>query len=85
MRGEVAVRWQRTATGLELDVTVPPNATARVYVPASSPQAVTEVGSGHATAADKAESVRLVGVEAGRVVYDVGSGRYQFRVRQEGQ
>jgi alpha-L-rhamnosidase len=81
VRGPIAVKWQRTATGLELDITVPPNATGRVHVPASSPQSVTETGTGRAIAAERAESVRLVGVEAGRVVYEVGSGRYQFRVR----
>ena len=84
VRGPIAVKWRRSATGLELDVTVPPNATGRVHVPASSPQAVTEVGTGRATAADETESVRFVGVEHGRVVYDVGSGRYQLRVRPEG-
>ena len=69
--------WQ---AGLELDVTVPPNATARVYVPASSPKSVTEVGNGKPVIADKADSVKLIGVEPGRVIYEIGSGRYQFRV-----
>jgi alpha-L-rhamnosidase len=80
VRGTIAVRWERTATGLELDVTVPPNATGRVHVPASSPQAVTESGTGRAVAAGRAASVRLVGVKGQRVVYDVGSGRYLFRI-----
>ncbi|MFL6331968.1 MAG: family 78 glycoside hydrolase catalytic domain [Pyrinomonadaceae bacterium] len=80
VRGTVATSWRRTATGLELDVSVPPNATGRVYVPAPSPQVVTEVGRGKASIADRADSVKLVGVEGGRVVYEVGSGRYQFRV-----
>jgi hypothetical protein len=31
-------------------------------------------------AADKAASVRLVGVDGDRVVYAIGSGTYQFRV-----
>jgi hypothetical protein len=31
-------------------------------------------------AADKAAPVKLIGVEGTRVVYEVGSGRYQFRV-----
>jgi len=84
VRGRVAARWQRTATGLELDVTVPPNATGRVYAPASKPQAVTEVGQGKVVIAGKAESVKLIGVEGGRVVYEVGSGRYQFRVADPG-
>ena len=30
--------------------------------------------------ADRAEGVRLVGVRDGRVVFEVGSGRYRFRV-----
>ncbi len=34
VRGTVATSWRRTAAGLELDVTVPANATGRVYVPA---------------------------------------------------
>jgi len=74
------VSWKRVATGLELDVTVPPNATARVYVPASSPKSVTEVGKGKPVIADKADSVKLIGVEGGRVIYEIGSGQYQFRV-----
>jgi alpha-L-rhamnosidase len=76
----VASSWRRTERGLELDVTVPPNATGRVHVPAPGPEAVTEVGDGRAVPAERAASVRLVGVKAGKVVYEVGSGRYQFRV-----
>lgn len=66
--GRVALRWQRVTTGLEVDVTVPPNATARVYIPAPSTKAVTVNGP------------RLIGIEDGRVIYEIGSGRYQFRV-----
>ena len=61
-------------------MTVPPNATGRVYVPSSSPTSVTEVGSGRPVAAAEAPSVSLVGVEGDRVVYAIGSGKYQFRV-----
>jgi alpha-L-rhamnosidase len=82
VRGRVASRWKRTADGaLELDVTVPPNATGVVSVPAASAAQVTEVGSGRAMAAASAPSVRLVRAADGRVVYEVGSGSYQFRVR----
>ena len=80
VRGTVASSWQRTPTGLKLDVTVPAGATGRVYVPAPSARVVSEVGAGRAIAAGSASGVRYVGVEAGRVVYEVGSGRYQFRV-----
>jgi alpha-L-rhamnosidase len=68
VRGTVATAWRRTATGLELDVTVPANARGRVYVPASSRKAVTQVGA------------RFVSLEGDRVVYEVSSGNYRFRV-----
>jgi len=80
VRGTVSTAWRRTPTGLELDVTVPPNAAGRVYVPAPSAESVTEVGSGQAVPALDAPSVSLAGEEGDRIVYDVGSGRYQFRV-----
>jgi alpha-L-rhamnosidase len=80
VRGTVATRWQRTAAGFELDVTVPPTATGRVHVPAPSAASVTEIGSGTPVAADRAPGVMLRGREGDRVVYEVGSGVYQFRV-----
>jgi alpha-L-rhamnosidase len=80
VRGTVATSWSRTGGGLEIDVTVPPNATGRVYVPASSAEDVSEVGSGRMVPAAEAPSVSLVGVEGDRVVYDVGSGHYHFQV-----
>ena len=79
-RGTVATSWRRVGAGLELDVTVPPNATGRVYVPSPTPQSISEVGSGRPVPASEALSVSLVGVEGDRVVYEVGSGSYQFRV-----
>jgi alpha-L-rhamnosidase len=80
VRGTIASSWQRSPTGLKLDVTVPAGATGKVYVPAPSARVVSEVGAGRAIAAASAAGVRYVGVEGGRVVYEVGSGRYQFRV-----
>ncbi|HEX7981815.1 MAG TPA: alpha-L-rhamnosidase C-terminal domain-containing protein, partial [Gemmatimonadaceae bacterium] len=79
VRGLVASRWRRSGEGLELDVIVPATSTARIYVPAVNAAAVREIGSGD-VAAERATGVKLVGVEGERVVYDVGSGRYQFRI-----
>jgi alpha-L-rhamnosidase len=67
--GTIASSWRRTAAGMELDVTVPPNATGRVLVPAPAAAAV------HAE-----PPLAPLGAEDGRVIYDVGSGRYRFRV-----
>jgi alpha-L-rhamnosidase len=80
VRGTVASSWRRTAAGLELDVAVPPNATGRVHVPAPGPQFVSEQGEGQPVPAERARSVKRVGAEGGRIVYEVGSGRYRFQV-----
>lgn len=83
VRGTVALSWQRTATGLELDITVPANATGRVYVPAADAKAVTETGSGKSVPADKALSVKLIRLAGNRLVYEIGSGHYQFRITNQ--
>ena len=81
VRGTIASRWRRRETGLEWDVEVPANATARVYVPASGPESVREGPPGSEVPAGRAEAVRLIGHEDGREIYEVGSGRYRFLVR----
>lgn len=70
IRGTITTNWKRTAAGLELEVMVPPNARARIYVPATKQAEVTVVN----------DTVKFVGVDGDRVVYEVGSGRYRFRV-----
>ena len=80
VRGTVKSAWRRTAGGIQMDVTVPPNATGRVYVPGTDPKLVGEVGSGTPLIAGNAPGVKLVGVQGDRVVYEVGSGSYAFRV-----
>jgi alpha-L-rhamnosidase len=74
VRGRVAAAWRKTPSGLQLDVTVPPNATAEVHVPASGPEAVSEGGR----PAGQAEGVRFVSAAGGYAVYTVGSGEYHF-------
>ena len=72
VRGKIASSWQKGHRSLRLDVRVPGNATGRVHVPAARPRDV-EVDGGKA---------RFVGSEAGRLVYEVGPGRYEFRARR---
>jgi alpha-L-rhamnosidase len=74
--GPVAVSWERRAGGsaLALDLTVPANAAARVYLPASSTSAVHESG----VPIDRARGVSVVSVANGTAVLDTGSGAYRF-------
>ncbi len=76
LRGEIASGWTiPTGGGLTLDATIPANTTAVVKVPAARAEDVTEGGNPLADT----EGVRVVGVEDGRVVLEVGSGTYQFQ------
>ena len=80
IRGTIASSWQRSAAGITMDVTIPPNVTALVSVPGTDPNKVGELGSGRALLAKNAPGVSLVGVEQGAVVFRVGSGDYRFVV-----
>lgn len=77
IRGPVRVRWERYDAGLNLEVEIPANTTATVYVPAGEGQEIAESGQ------DAAESpgVKLLRVESGRRVYSIESGKYEFVVR----
>jgi alpha-L-rhamnosidase len=74
VRGPVVSAWRRTPSGLQIDVTVPPSATAEVHVPASAPTVVREGGR----PANTADGVRFQRMAGGRAVFTVGSGEYHF-------
>jgi alpha-L-rhamnosidase len=57
-----------------LKVTVPVNATATIYIPARNGSTVTEGGTPAATA----EAVKFLGNREGEIVFEVGSGDYEF-------
>jgi alpha-L-rhamnosidase len=57
-------------------VTIPPNASARIHMPAASPGIVRE--SGRPAAASP--GVAFAGLDRGRAVFTIGSGRYVFEV-----
>ncbi len=75
IHGLIAVGW--TLDHGRLDVSIPANTTATVYVPGRNIAAVRE--SGHP--ATEAEGVRFLRVEDGTIVFEVDSGRYSFTVR----
>ena len=74
VRGEIESAWERTPTGLTLQVTVPPNTTARVGIPAASVESVTESGQPLA----KAIGISSAQLDGDKVWVDVGSGEYHF-------
>ncbi|GIF73016.1 family 78 glycoside hydrolase catalytic domain [Asanoa siamensis] len=72
-RGPVTVDWRRVGGGVRLDLDVPVNVTARVALPL-------EAGRSYRTDGGAV----FVGVEDGRAVFEVGSGRSSYHPGQPG-
>ncbi|HEY3563144.1 MAG TPA: family 78 glycoside hydrolase catalytic domain, partial [Kribbella sp.] len=85
VHGVVGSRWEQRDDGLRLAVMIPANATAEVFVPAASPDEVTEGHGSTVPQAADAEGVRFVRMDGDRAVFEVGSGTYQFRTRCTGR
>ena len=64
-----------------MDVTIPPNTTATVYVPAKDAAGMTESGM----SAAKAEGMKFLRMENGAAVYEVGSGTYRLQSALPGE
>ena len=72
--GAITSRWEKKNGEVRMQVTVPVNSTATVYVPATDVKNVTESG----VEISRAEGVRLLKMEAACAVFQVQSGTYQF-------
>ncbi len=68
VRGRVAVDWKKQSGSLQLNVTIPANSTATIYVPATSAKQV-----------QSTPALKSARFESGAVVYEIGSGDYEFR------
>ncbi len=74
INGIIAADWAFKDNKFTLDVTIPANTTATVYIPAVDAESVTEGGR----KATEAEAVQLLRMEQDCAVFAVGSGRYRF-------
>ncbi len=76
--GEVKSEWKKTAKGLQWNITIPPNASAAVTLPAKDKAKITESGS----ALKGALLEQATQDEEGKIVVNIGSGSYQFTIQQ---
>jgi len=74
INGEIVSDWKIMGGKFALNVTIPANTTATVYVPAGDVESVTEGGKPAAKAGD----VSLLRMEDDSAVFAVGSGHYRF-------
>ena len=76
VRGKIVSNWRREGGRINLQVEIPFNTTALIFVPAHTVGQVTENGS----PISRAPGVELVRTDRDAVVCRVGSGRYSFSV-----
>jgi alpha-L-rhamnosidase len=74
IRGEIATSWARNGAKLSLEVTIPANTSATIFLPASDAGQITESGKPLA----QAEGVKLLRTEGSHAVLEAGSGVYRF-------
>jgi len=75
IHGRIVSNWKRKGSKLTMDVTIPANTTATVFVPAKDAAGVTESGLPSA----QAKGLKFLRMENATAVYAVGSGTYRFQ------
>jgi alpha-L-rhamnosidase len=75
--GLISSHWRKQAEAFHWQITIPPNASATVYVRAKDRDSVTESGQ----PARAAEGVTFLWTEPGYAVFQVRSGQYSFQSR----
>ncbi|MBU7004210.1 MAG: family 78 glycoside hydrolase catalytic domain [Theionarchaea archaeon] len=73
--GRVSTDWGYRDGEYRLSITIPANATATIYVLARGAEGVTESGE----PASSSPGVRFISREGGYVIYEIGSGTYEFK------
>ena len=74
IHGRIVSQWKRGTGRFELNVTIPANTTATVFLPASNQAGITEGGRGLAGI----EGVKFLRMEGDRAVLEIESGSYRF-------
>ncbi len=75
--GKLSVHWKIDSGKFTMDVEIPANTTATVYVPAGSAGSVNESGK----PLSENKEIKVSGTEGNYVVLQTGSGVYHFSTR----
>ncbi|NOR74680.1 MAG: family 78 glycoside hydrolase catalytic domain [Draconibacterium sp.] len=72
--GKISSSWKLEAGDLLLDVEIPANTTATIYIPSTHQSKITEGGK----AISEVQGIEFVNIENNKTVYKVGSGKHNF-------
>jgi len=73
--GKITSNWRKQEGKLLMDVTIPPNTTARVFIPTMDIGSITESGK----PVEKSPTVKFLRMEGKTAVYEISSGHYEFK------
>jgi len=73
--GEIVSNWQKRGKQVTMEVAIPCNTTATVYIPTADSGSITESGN----PVDEVEGVKFLGMEEDAALYSVPSGTYTFQ------
>jgi alpha-L-rhamnosidase len=74
--GKVSNSWKLDTAGISMDVEIPANTTAAVFVPANDVNRIKESGRSLSSITD----LKIIGTEDGYVKLELGSGSYHFTI-----
>ncbi|MEK6477414.1 glycoside hydrolase family 78 protein [Catalinimonas sp. 4WD22] len=77
INGKISSRWKLNGKKLSMNISIPANTTATVYVPTNTLESVEENGKDLSSLTE----IEVVGMEKGKVVLKLGSGDYAFTSR----
>ncbi|NQZ90519.1 MAG: family 78 glycoside hydrolase catalytic domain [Colwellia sp.] len=77
IRGVIETYWQQDDDQLILNVTIPANTTAEVYLPAADPKRITESDK----ALSSIKAITGIKLDNGSTVVSIGSGTYNFIIK----
>ena len=74
--GEIRSDWEKSGTSVTMNVTIPSNTTALIYIPFTAGSVIKEGGKDISGVKD----IQVIGEENGRMILWIGSGDYAFSV-----
>jgi hypothetical protein len=77
--GKISTEWKLVKGVFTLDVLIPANTTASIYIPAKTKSDVTESGK----QIKKTYGVKFIKMENGCAIYETGSGSYHFVAKEK--
>jgi len=77
VKGLIKTSWRKQGKQLIIELTIPANTLAKLYLPAKKLNDINESGK----FVTRNNEIKLLNVETGNVILEVGSGTYRFNIR----